>query len=59
MKMKIGNEATRAILLKYRARLKAALVKHEVLVGEEAQLSLLVELCQKVEADTDKRQDLA
>ncbi|MAV44082.1 MAG: hypothetical protein CMA30_06360 [Euryarchaeota archaeon] len=61
MKMKIGSEATRAILLKYRARLKAALAKHEVLVGDEAQLALLLELCQRVEELTNisERQDSA
>ena len=59
MKMKIGSEAQRAILIKYRSRLKASLAKHEVLVGDDAQLSLLCKLCEIVEEDISRHENSA
>ena len=54
MNMELGSEATRAILIKYRKRLKHALVKHETICGENKQIILLAELCDVIEKHTQQ-----
>ncbi len=52
MNMELGSEATRAILIKYRKRLKHALSEHEVVCGDNKQIVLLAELCERIEKQT-------
>jgi hypothetical protein len=58
MKMKIGKEVSRAVILKYRQRLKAALAEHEVKAAddyrEDAHMLLLLQLCGIVEEENER-----
>ena len=49
MKMNIGPEMTRGIIIKQRKQLKAALAEHEVLAGDKEHMALLNEMIKKVE----------
>ena len=58
MKMKIGPEVQRQIVLKYRQRLKAQLAEHEVAAEddyrEDAHMTLLLQLCHIVEKENNR-----
>ena len=58
MKMNIGSEVRRAMALKGRQRLKAALATHEVVAENDfrdnAHILLLSELCEIVERENEK-----
>jgi hypothetical protein len=58
MKMSLGNEASRAIMVKYRQRLKALLCEHEVKTGHRRQMILLVDLCNKVQSELENTDSL-
>ena len=51
MKMSIGSEAQRAIILKYRQRLKALLAEHEVFSSSERHMIVLLRLCELAEEE--------
>ena len=54
MNMEIGSETRRAIILKYRQRLKMLLSENEVIAGDNHHMKLLVDLCQQVETDNEQ-----
>ena len=54
MKMKIGPELERGIILKYRRKLKAALAEHEVKSDNTEHMVLLGDLIRLVEERTNK-----
>ena len=54
MNVELGSEGTRAILLKYRQRLKHALSEHEVVCGDNKQIVLLAELCEQIEREIEQ-----
>tara|TARA_B100000085_G_C18177193_1_gene364040 strand:+ start:386 stop:556 length:171 start_codon:yes stop_codon:yes gene_type:complete len=54
MNIELGSEGTRAILLKYRRRLKYALSEHEAVHGESKQIVLLAELCEQIEREIEQ-----
>jgi len=51
MKMEIGPEAKRQIVLKYRQKLKALLAEHEVKTDDSTHMILLGDLIRIVESD--------
>lgn len=54
MNIELGSEGTRAILIKYRQRLKHALSEHEVVHGESKQIVLLAHLCEQIEEQIEQ-----
>lgn len=58
MKMSVGLEVRRAIDLKYRQRLKAALATHEIVAvndyRDNAHMLMLMELCETVEKANER-----
>ena len=56
MKMDIGPEAKRQIVLKLRARLKGLLAEHEVKAGEQSHMILLGDLIRIVDNTPELRQ---
>ena len=61
MKMKIGKEVKRGIILKYRQKLKAALAEHEVKAEDDyrddAHMSLLLRLRHIVQEENERYRD--
>ena len=58
MKMNIGPELNRGIILKYRQRLKSLLAVHEVMSADDyrdnAHMLLLLQLCETVEKENER-----
>ena len=54
MKMKIGPELERGIILKYRRKLKAVLAEHEVKSSDTEHMILLGDMIRLVEERTNK-----
>ena len=57
MNMEIGSETKRVIVLKYRQKLKAALVEHEVKADATAHMILLGDLIRMV-GDANNKPDI-
>lgn len=57
MKLQVGSEATRAIILKYRTRLKGLLAEHEIRTTDQEHLILLCKLCELIEAENTRHKN--
>ena len=58
MKINIGSELNRGIILKHRQRLKSLLAVHEVMSADDyrdnAHMLLLIQLCEAVEKENER-----